>query len=145
MSVAIEVETMSVTFICFLELFWEETTNRMQTNPLHEVDAQLDALVDSLYRTVKGRIQWDNLVPTCLELARELESQTQLRGKERLELLQKTLRFALKEAEDLSDLAKEEILHTIDTVVPVAMQAAVLSSKLPIAPQILTCWKKCIS
>jgi hypothetical protein len=142
MSVAIAVETISVTFICFLELFWEEKTYRMQTNPLHEADAQMDAQVDALYRTVKGRINWDNLIPTCLELARELEGLTHLRGKERLELLQKTLRFALKDS-DKSAEEKEQILHTIDTVVPMVMQAAVLSSKIPIAAQVLSCcWKK---
>jgi hypothetical protein len=116
----------------------------MQTNPLHESDAQMDAQVDALYRTVKGRINWDNLIPTCLELARELEGLTHLRGRERLELLQKTLRFALKDSDKTAE-EKEQILHTIDTVVPMVMQAAVLSSKIPIAGQVLTCWKKCVS
>lgn len=116
----------------------------MQTNPLHETDAQLDAQVDALYRTIKGRIDWDNLIPTCLELARELEGLTHLRGKERLELLQTTLRFALKDS-DKSAEEKEQILHTIDTVVPVAMQAAVLATKLPIQLPVPTCWKKCVS
>lgn len=116
----------------------------MQTNPLHETDAQLDAQVDALYRTIKGRIDWDNLIPICLELARELEGLTHLRGKERLELLQTTLRFALKDS-DKSAEEKEQILHTIDTVVPVAMQAAVLATKLPIQLPVPTCWKKCVS
>jgi hypothetical protein len=116
----------------------------MQTNPIHETDAQLDAQVDSLYRAIKGRIDWDNLIPTCIELARELEGMTHLRGKERLDLLQKTLRFALKDS-DKSAVEKEQILHTIDTVVPMAMQAATLASKVPIAGQVLTCWKKCVS
>lgn len=116
----------------------------MQTNPLHEQDAQVDAQVDALYRTVKGRIDWDNLIPTCMELARELEGLTHLRGKQRLELLQTTLRFALKDS-DKTAVEKEQILHTIDTIVPVAMQAATLASKLPIAVQLPTCWKKCVS
>lgn len=116
----------------------------MQTNPLHETDAQLDAQVDALYRTIKGRIDWDNLIPTCLELGRELEGLTHLRGKERLDLLQKTLRFALKDS-DKSPVEKEQILHTVDTVVPIAMQAAVLASKVPIRFQLPTCWKKCVS
>lgn len=116
----------------------------MQTNPLHESDAQLDAQVDALYRVVKGRIDWDNLIPSCLEVGRELEGMTHLRGKERLELLQKTLRFALKDS-DKSIVEKEQILHTIDTVVPIAMQAAVLASKLPIHISVPTCWKKCVS
>ena len=109
-----------------------------------ETDAQLDAQIDTLYRSVKGRVDWDNLIPTCLELARELEGLTHLRGKERLDLLQKTLRFALKDS-DKSAEEKERILHTIDTVVPIAMQAAVLASKVPIRFQLPTCWKKCMS
>jgi hypothetical protein len=114
----------------------------MQTNPLHESDAQMDAQVDALYRTVKGRIDWDNLIPTCMELARELEGLTHLRGKERLDLLLKTLRFALKDS-DKSAEEKEQILHTIDTVVPMAMQAATIASKVPIVAQALSCcWKK---
>jgi hypothetical protein len=114
----------------------------MQTNPLHEVDAQMDAQVDALYRTVKGRIDWDNLIPTCMELGRELEGLTHLRGKERLDLLLKTLRFALKES-DKSAEEKEQILHTIDTVVPMVMQAATMASKVPIVGQALSCcWKK---
>lgn len=116
----------------------------MQTNPLHESDAQLDAQVDALYRTIKGRIDWDNLIPTCLEVGRELEGMTHLRGKERLDLLQKTLRFALKDS-DKSAEEKEQILHTIDTVVPIAMQAAILASKVPIRFQVPACWKKCMS
>ena len=104
----------------------------------------LDAQIDGLYRVVKGRIDWDNLIPTCLELARELEGLTHLRGKERLDLLQKTLRFALKDS-DKSAEEKERILHTIDTVVPIAMQAAMIASKAPIAFQLPTCWKKCMS
>ena len=135
---------MSVTFIWFLGVFWKEKTYRMQTNPLHETDATLDAQVDALYRVVKGRIDWDNLTPTCLELARELESLTHLRGKDRLDLLQKTLRFALKDS-DKSVVERERILHTIDTVVPMVMQAATLASKVPIAFQVPTCWKKCVS
>jgi hypothetical protein len=110
----------------------------MQTNPLHESDAQMDAQVDALYRTVKGRIDWDNLIPTCMELARELEGLTHLRGKERLDLLLKTLRFALKDS-DKSAEEKEQILHTIDTVVPVVIQAAILASKLPIAQIVAGC------
>jgi hypothetical protein len=114
----------------------------MQTNPLHETDAQLDAQIDALYRTVKGRIDWNNLVPTCLELAKELEGLTHLRGKERLDLLQKTLKFALKDS-DKSVEEREAILHTIDTVIPIVMQAAVLSSKAPILAQAVSCcWKK---
>ncbi len=110
----------------------------MQENPM-----LVDARVDGLYRVVKGRINWDNLVPTCIEVARELETMTHLRGSERLDLLQKTLRHALKESDTPAE-EKEKILFVIDTVVPVAMQAAILASKNPIVNQVASvCWGFC--
>lgn len=114
----------------------------MQTNPMMAA-SELDARVDGLYRVLKGRINWDNLVPTCLEAGRELQQMTELRGKEKLELLQATLKHALKES-DKSAEEKEELLQKIDTIVPVIMQAAVMSSKLPIKQiQAFCCsWKK---
>jgi hypothetical protein len=108
-------------------------------------DAALDAQVDSLYRVIRGRVNWDNLIPTCIDLARELEQMTHLRGKQRLGLLQATLKFALKES-DKTVVEKENLLHIIDTIVPLAMQAAILASKAPIvAHSVGRCWKKCVS
>lgn len=108
-------------------------------------DATLDARIDGLYRLIQGRISWDNLVPTCIEIARELETMTQLRGQEKLEILQKTLKFALKNSDADSD-EKERYLFIIEKVVPVAMQAAILASKNPIVSQVSSfcgiCWKK---
>lgn len=109
-----------------------------------QMSAELDARIDGLYRVVKGRIDWSNLIPTCLELAKELEQMSELRGAERLSLLQSTLKHALKESE-LSTEEKETVLGTIDTVVPIAMQAAILASKSPVLGQIqATCcaWMK---
>jgi hypothetical protein len=105
----------------------------------------VDARIDALYRVVKGRIDWSNLIPTCLEIAKELEQMTELRGSERLDLLQATLRHALKESE-LTKEEKDSVLNTIDTVVPIAMQAAILASKSPVLSQLqATCcavWMK---
>jgi len=110
----------------------------MQTNPM-----MLDAQVDGLYRLIKGRVNWDNLIPTCIEVARELEGMTHLRGPERLDLLLKTLKHALRES-DKSAEEKERILFVIDTVVPLAMQAAILASKSPIVNQVVSgCWSFC--
>lgn len=103
----------------------------------------LDARVDGLYRVIKGRINWDNLIPTCLEVAQELEQMQELRGRERLDVLQRTLRFALKDSH-LPDEKKEEILGYIDTIVPIVMQAAILASKIPIRQIQAICWKKCM-
>lgn len=109
-------------------------------------DAVVDAQIDGLYRLIKGRVKWDNLVPTCIEVARELENMTHLRGPERLELLQKTLKYALKES-DHSVEEKEGYLYVIEKIVPVMMQAAILASKSPIVAQVAStccgfCWKK---
>ena len=106
---------------------------------------EIDARVDGLYRVIKGRINWDNLVPTCLEVAKELEGVTHLTGKEKLDVLQKTLKFALKDS-DKPNEEKENLIHYIDVIVPILMQAAVLSSKNPIISQALSicCWKKSI-
>jgi hypothetical protein len=98
------------------------------TNPMF---AEEDARVDAVYRVIHGKINWDNLVPTLLEAAKELEAMPGLGGREKLDLLQKALKHALKSS-DKTVLEKEQILHTIDTVVPIVMQAAVMASKSPI-------------
>lgn len=100
----------------------------------------MDPRIDGLYRLVKGRVDWNNLVPTCLELAQELEQMTDLTGPQRLELLQKTLRFALHES-DLPKDKKETYSFVIMTVIPVVMQAAIAASKMPIVNKLQTkCW-----
>jgi hypothetical protein len=94
-------------------------------------DAVLDARIDSLYRLIKGRINWENLIPTVLDAARELQQFPELKGPEKLDILLKTLKFALKESSVPAE-EKEKILHTIDTVIPIVIAAAKLASKFPI-------------
>jgi hypothetical protein len=109
-------------------------------NPMHTA---LDNRVDGLYRLVKGRVDWENLVPTCLEVARELEQMTELKGPQKLELLQKTLRFALSES-NFPKERKESLSFVINSVVPVVMQAAILASKVPIVNTLQTsCFASC--
>jgi hypothetical protein len=115
----------------------------MQTNPMFSEE---DARVDALYRVIKGKINWDNLVPTLLEAAKELEAIPDLKGSEKLSLLQKTLKHALMES-DKSAEEKEKILYYVDTVVPIAMQAATMATKSPIrieqvAQVCVGCWTK---
>lgn len=114
----------------------------MQTNPLH---MEQDARIDAVYRVIKGNLNWDNLVPTLLEGAKELENFPSLKGSEKLDILQKALKHALKES-DKSNEEKEKILYYIDTVVPVAVQAAVSASKNPLVTQVeavcIGCWTK---
>lgn len=107
----------------------------MQTNPLHEKEAALDAQVDGIYRVLKGRITVDNLIPSCIEVAKEIEGIGHIRGPEKLDLLQKVLRQAVKDS-DKSVEEREQILHTIDTVVPMVVQAAILASKSPVVAQV---------
>jgi hypothetical protein len=121
----------------------------MQTNPIHaEEIAAMDVRIEMVYAAIKGSIDWNSLVPTILTAASTLESMSELKGAQRLDILQKTLRHALKDS-DLPAVKKEEILHTIETVVPIVAQAAVLASKSPIADALLKsaqsscfCWKK---
>jgi hypothetical protein len=91
----------------------------------------LDVRVDGLYRLIKGRVNWDNLIPTVLEVARELQQFPGLKGPEKLDILLKTLKFALKDS-GIPDVEKERVLHVIDTVVPLIVAAAKLASKFPI-------------
>ena len=118
----------------------------MQTNPLH---AEEDARVDAVFRVINGKINWDNLVPSLIEAAAELEAMPGLKGSEKLDLLQKALKHALKQS-DKSTEEKERILHTIDTTVPMVMQGVMMASKSPIvgavAAQVqavcIGCWAK---
>lgn len=105
------------------------------TNPMFEKQAELDAQIDGLYKVIKGRVDWKNPIPVCLELAQELENMTQIKGSQRLELLQKTLKFALTDSE-LSDEEKKDALAFIENVLPIAMSAVILASKSPIVAQV---------
>lgn len=112
-------------------------------NPMHKI--QIDPRVDAVYKVVKGRINWDNLVPVCIEAAIEIQQFTELKGEQKLELLQNVLKQALRDS-NKSVTEKEQILHYIDTVVPFVAQAAKLASKTPIVSYVAkTCWKKCMS
>lgn len=117
----------------------------MQSNPLHEQEAALDARVDGIYKVLKGRIQLDSIVPTCIEVAREIEGISGVKGAEKLDLLQKVLRQAIKDC-GKSKEDKEHILMVVDTIVPIAVQAAILASKSPIVASVQTacvgCWTK---
>lgn len=112
------------------------------SNPLHDIDPRIDAV----YRVIKGKINWNNVVPTCIEAAQEIEQFRDLKGKEKLDLLLQALKLALKES-TMDARRKEEVYNTIETVVPIVVQAAILASKSPIVAQVVqatcvTCWKK---
>lgn len=104
----------------------------------------VDHRIDGLYRLVKGRIDWDNMVPTCIEVAQEIEQMGDLKGQEKLDLLLKTLKFALAES-DLPREKKDSVIYIINTVIPLVVQAAIAASKFPIVKQIQAgCWSCCV-
>lgn len=106
--------------------------------------AEEDARIDAVLRVLDGKIDWNNLAPTVLEAAKELESMPNLKGSEKLDLLQKVLKHALKKTDKTVE-EKEAILHTIDTVVPMIAQAVVLASKSPLLAQVQTVCVGCFS
>jgi hypothetical protein len=117
----------------------------MQANPLRSVE---DPRVDAVYRAVRGRITLTSLVPTCLEIASEIEQLTQLKGPQKLALLQDVLRMAIAESRMKAE-EKQDLLTTIDTVVPILVQAAILASKSPIVHRVQAacvgwCWTKAV-
>lgn len=103
----------------------------------------MDPRIDSVYKVIKGRINWDNLVPVCIEAAIEIQQFTELKGQQKLEILQHVLKQALRESNKTA-IEKEQIIHYIDTVVPFVAQAAKLASRTPVVTYaVKTCWKKC--
>jgi hypothetical protein len=91
--------------------------------------------VNAIYSIVKGRISLLTIVPTCIEVAQEVEQLSGLKGAQKLALLQDVLRLAVAESKQTS-VVKEELLHTIDTIVPIVVQAAILASKSPILKKV---------
>jgi hypothetical protein len=110
-------------------------------NPMLKI--QPDPRVDAVYKIVADHIDWDNAVPVCIEAAIEIQQFTQLKGPQKLELLQNVLKHALRES-NKTPTEKEQILYYIDTIVPFIAQAAKLASKTPIAAHVVSCWKKCM-
>lgn len=114
----------------------------MKANPLRRTD---DPRVSVLYRAVREDINLNEIIPSSLAIAQELEGMKGLKGPEKLDLLQQVLhhavRCSLKSPEE-----KAEIVRMIDTVVPFAVQAAILATKNPIVAQVqstcIGCWTK---
>lgn len=95
--------------------------------------------IEKVYTALKDRIDFDNLVPTCMLIAQEVQRFTHLNGTEKLQFAQDVLRFAVKES-DRPD--KKQLLATIETTVPYIMQAAKIASKLPIQNLKFPCCSK---
>jgi hypothetical protein len=112
----------------------------MQSNPLH-------ATKDAVYNTLKGKMDLNNLVGSTIQIAKEIEQIANLKGKEKLELLQSILRICIHDS-DKSPEEKEALYFTVDRVVPVIIEAAILASKSPIIKQVQAvccgCWTKTV-
>lgn len=121
-------------------LLCKKNKPQMQSNPLRSFE---DPRVDAVYRLVKGRVDLKSLIPTCLEIASEIEQMNELKGPQKLALLQDVLRLAIQDSK-LRDEEKSKILTMVDTVVPIAIQAAILASKSPILKKVqATCFSCC--
>jgi hypothetical protein len=74
-----------------------------------------------------------------------VEGFTGLKGPQKLEVLQNVLRMAVRDS-NKSPQEKESIRSVIDTIIPIAVQAAILASKSPIVAQVqatcVGCWTK---
>jgi hypothetical protein len=112
----------------------------MQSNPLH-------ATKDAVYKALKGKMDLNNLVGSTIQIAKEIEQIANLKGKEKLELLQSILRICIHDS-DKSLEEKEALYFTVDRVVPVIIEAAILASKSPIVRQVQAvccgCWTKTV-
>lgn len=113
----------------------------MQSNPLH-------ATKDNVYNALKGKLDLNNLVGSTIQVAKEIEQIANLKGKEKLELLQSILRICIHDS-DKSSEEKEALYFTVDRVVPVVVEAAILASKSPILIRQVKavccgCWTKTV-
>jgi hypothetical protein len=106
----------------------------------------MESQAAAIYALLKTRIDLSSLVPTCIAVAQEVEQIQGLKGAEKLKLLQEVLRIAVRNA-SIGLKEKEEILFTIEKVVPIAVQAAILASKSPVVKRVQEvclscCWTK---
>ena len=113
----------------------------MQSNPIHHTK-------DTVYNALKGKLDLNNLVGSSIQVAKEVEQIANLKGKEKLELLQSILRICIHDSNKSSE-EKEALYFTVDRVVPVIVEAAVLASKSPILIRQVKavccgCWTKTV-
>lgn len=96
---------------------------------------KVDIYVRRLYLIIKDRVNLQDLVPTAIELVREIEKISDIEGKEKLELLQDTLRYAVM-ASDLGADEKNVPLFIIKNVIPQVVRAMILGSKNPLVAKV---------
>jgi hypothetical protein len=90
------------------------------------------ALAVSLYYSVaKDKLDWDNIVPTCLDLGAALEDVRNVNGAYRLQVLQEVLLIALNRGNVVDD-RKRKLFQLIYETVPILMRGVIAASKSPI-------------
>lgn len=97
--------------------------------------------VEELYKVIGDKVDFENIVPMALTLCQRVEQIPNLTGKEKLELVMATLRYALRVA-PIGIEQKRAVMEKLDTIVPLVIQAAILASKHPITHKLLGCCGK---
>jgi hypothetical protein len=113
-----------------------EIIDEVRPAPTSEpVVEKVDIYVRRLYKIIKDRTDFQDILPTVIELMHEIEKIEDIKGPEKLELLQDTLRYAVMSS-DLDQDKKFATLFMIKTVIPLAARAAILGSKNPVVAQV---------
>lgn len=109
-------------------------------DPKPSILSEVDEHVKKLHNIIKDQVDWDDLVPTCIELAKEIEKIGGLKGPEKLALLQDTMCYAIM-ACDMPKEKKHVAVVFVKTVVPNVMKAVMIASKSPVLAQVeATCF-----
>jgi hypothetical protein len=119
---------MSFKSICDLCIFCPVNINRTMN-------------VEELYKVISDKVDFENIVPMAITLCQRVEQIPNLSGKEKLDLVMGTLRYALRVA-PVGLEQKREIMEKLDTIVPLVIQAAILASKHPIVHKLMGCCGK---
>jgi hypothetical protein len=102
-------------------------------------------VVDIYLKVIRGKpVNWANVAPVCLEMCREIEQVPNLKGPEKLSLLQEVLRKTIL-LTDMSDDHKKQANVVIDDVVPVVVQGIIIASKIPVKKYVAWWHRLCCS
>lgn len=96
---------------------------------------KVDIYVRRLHAIIKDRVNFQDLLPTAIELVHEIEKIEDIRGKEKMDLLEDTLRYAVM-ASGVGTDEKNAALFVIKNVIPIAVRAMIIGSKHPLVSKI---------
>ena len=95
----------------------------------------MDPRIGELITRLKDGLDLEDIVPTVLILSQLVEQYPNMKGPEKLALLQATLVRIIEES-DLAGVKKKSLLTFAFQTLPVVMQAAILASKNPIGVKV---------